>query len=365
MARRGIATWLLAGSIAVAFAGSSFMGCAPNLVTGAPACEGDDDNPCTMAKCPEGATTYHVPVADSTECALGANGGVCKAGTCKLYCESDPQSCTCSSEAECPVSNACVTWACVNAQCARTDHPDMTPVDTADPNDCKKTVCISGAPQIVNDENDIPPDILGDCQKPACVNMMPSTTALDTDEPQDDECTDWSCSNGVKTNKNASVGTLCAMGACNSDGKCVDCLSAADWNECAGVCSVKLCNGEACNDGNVCKSGACADGVCCNEACTGECKSCYLAGSRGQCTNIPYYQEDPTYEAGITCAIAIAGSVCDGNGKCLRIVGTQCNQGTQCISNVCASLKCLGAPGETCSSDAQCVSMMCSGGKCN
>ena len=326
----------------------------------------DDGNSCTIAQC-VGSSVVHVATDDGTLCARGENPGRCNAGSCKLDCEGNPESCKCTGDTECPVSNACVTWACTSKQCARSDKPDMTPVDTADPNDCKKTVCISGAPQVVNDENDTLADVLGDCKKPTCVNMMPSTEALDTDEPQDDECTDWSCSNGEKTNKDAAVGAVCATGVCSAAGQCVDCLTKFDWDQCGGpACPVKPCNGEACSGGLECKSGACADGVCCNEACGEVCKSCNVAGTEGVCSNIPYYQEDFYSGAGMTCELAIAGAVCDGDGKCLKTSGTACTMHSQCISNMCNSntVKCLGATGEGCSANAECVSGMCSMGTC-
>jgi len=240
-------------------------------------------------------------------------------------------------------------------------------VDTVKEHDCKKTVCISGAPQVVNDENDKVADMLGDCKKPTSVNMMPSTEALDTDEPQDEECTDWSCANGEKTHKDADLGKVCSIGVCNSVGKCVDCLTKPDWDPCGGIgCPVKLCDKADCEfTGDIsCKSGHCADKVCCKEACDEACRSCSLAGTEGECTNIPYYEEDPPSGLSMTCEIAVAGAVCDGNGKCLKIVGKSCNQGSQCISNTCASLKCVGAPGEACFANAECVSMMCDMGTC-
>ncbi|MBK9264809.1 MAG: hypothetical protein IPM54_34130 [Polyangiaceae bacterium] len=352
----------------------------------------DDGNPCTVGKC-LGSGTLHEVVEDGTPCALGENAGVCQKGMCELACG---LSCRCASDAECPYSTACVTWTCdENKQCKRTDAEDMKPVDTADPNDCKRTVCISGAPQLVNDENDTLPDVLGDCKVPTCVNMTHSTmpkdddlpaeidgdcqkpacnngnvesAADDADEPTDTECIDRYCADGVPSQQPAQVGTVCSTGVCNAVGACADCLNSLDWGQCGGgACPVKLCTGEPCsgNDSS-CKSGNCVDGVCCNEACTSECKSCNLSGSMGACANIPYYQDDPSYGAGMACEVAVAGSKCDGNGKCLRIVGAACLQDFQCISGKCDTLtmKCLGAPGEICATSSQCVSQMCTMGAC-
>jgi hypothetical protein len=401
MSRRGLGTWLSAGAVALGLSVVSFAGCGTfygDHSEGTGVCE-DDDNPCTNDKCtkgPSGTTTVHEPVPDEPEkaCSRGDNSGVCKAGKCKLDCESDPASCKCVSEAECPMSDACAKWACASGQCTRTISTDGTLVDTLEERDCKKTVCISGTPQTAEDALDIPEDVADDCKMPACDGMTPSTTPDDTDpppdnaagdcqaficqngnpimgpddsdKPADNECVVNTCVGGVVMPANANTGKPCATGACDSKGKCADCMSEADWTQCGGIgCPVKLCNGEACVvDDSRCKSGACDDGVCCDVACNDVCRSCNLNGSKGVCTNIPYYQEDMYYGAAMTCDYTIAGSACDGNGKCLKIVGVTCTQGPQCLSGVCTNLKCLGATGEGCSGNAECVSNMCAMGTC-
>jgi hypothetical protein len=351
----------------------------------------DDGNPCTLDECSVSGTPLHEPVPDDINkaCSRGPNSGTCKHGTCELDCLS---ACKCASDAECPMSDACTKWACINEQCTRIDVPDGTQVDTLEQRDCKKTICISGTPQTVADTLDIPEDVLDDCKIPACDGMNPSTANDDADKPPDTpgdcntficnngtaimapndndipastECAAYSCAGGTVVASNANTGKPCTQGACNSAGQCADCLSATDWGTCGGVaCPVKMCNGELCAaDNTKCKSGFCADTVCCNEACSAACKSCNLAASTGACTNIPYYEQD---QSGVMmCTIAVAGSVCDGNGKCLRTVGTPCNQNTQCISNTCMNLKCLGATGEKCTANAECVSNMCVMGTCS
>jgi hypothetical protein len=126
--------------------------------------------------------------------------------------------------------------------------------------------------------------------------------------------------------------------------------------------------GTDCSKAEDCPSGFCSDGVCCNEACTGRCRSCGLEGSKGICSNIPYYVEDLSYvnDEGDprTCDFAIAGAVCDGNGNCRSHSGVTCTKNEQCISGQCANLKCLGAPGEGCIAHAGCVSGTCSVGAC-
>ncbi|HXU83700.1 MAG TPA: LamG domain-containing protein [Polyangia bacterium] len=123
-------------------------------------------------------------------------------------------------------------------------------------------------------------------------------------------------------------------------------------------------NGQKCTSRTQCESGFCVDGVCCDDSCTGTCRACDVAGSMGQCTNVPD-NEDPDnecgtdmvntckrdgmcdgqgacrkYAAGTECAPAsCTGSVessnrtCDGNGTCAAATTKQCTQG--CTNGVC------------------------------
>lgn len=165
------------------------------------------------------------------------------------------------------------------------------------------------------------------------------------------ECATPTCIGGVPGSSPKPAGAACSDGVCDG----------------AGGCAVKL--GTACTDPAKCASGFCVDGVCCNEACTGECKSCSLEGKKGFCSNLAYYQEDDSFVAEgtttpRTCDTAIAGSRCDGNGKCLRTVGVACEDGTTCMSGECVSSKCLGAPGELCDALGDCASNVCAVGVC-
>lgn len=351
----------------------SIAGCgffADEQGTGAGSCE-DDMNPCTIDACATGMTT-HTHVANGETCSRGENDGVCVDGACALTCEAQGTPCKCASDSECPVDKQCIDWSCDMGQCKSTQSPEGQVVDTLEMGDCKSVACQNGTPQTVADANDVPADTLGDCQKPVCNNEMPATIPDDKDKPADTGCVSNSCSAGMVIPKNAVPGTACATGFCDSAGMCVNCLTEKDWKLCGSAnCLAKLCTGESCGmqPNAVCQSGFCADGVCCDTACTDECKSCNVTGMVGTCSNIPYYQEDPTYVDPVTmsnlsCNVVVAGSVCNGMGKCLRIINTACNQNASCISNSCVSLKCLGAPGEACAANSQCVSMMCVMGAC-
>lgn len=351
----------------------------------------DDDNPCTVGKC-VGSGTLHEVVEDGAPCARGENAGVCQKGLCELACG---LSCKCASDAECPMSHGCVKWACTAQQCAQTIEADGTLIDTAEPYDCKKSVCVSGAPQLVADELDLPLDVEDDCKKPACDGMMPSTVnddadapsdstpgdcqkpvcnggvveAIpdDSDEPPDNECVDNACSSGSVIQQPAQVGTACSTGACNAVGQCADCLNSVDWGQCGGMlCPAKMCNGEVCGSMNrYCKSGACVDGVCCNEACTAECKSCNVTGSVGTCSNVPKFNED-IYQVGMVpkeCKNT-NGFACNGSGACKLTGGAVCAINTDCLSGQCQSMMCTWQPDEPCDSPADCGALTCVNGMC-
>jgi hypothetical protein len=64
------------------------------------------------------------------------------------------------------------------------------------------------------------------------------------------------------------------------------------------------------------------------------------------------------------CDLAVQGSVCNGNGACLRIGKTACNADAQCLSNVCSDYECLGLPNELCEKHEECVSGTCAIGAC-
>jgi len=190
----------------------------------------------------------------------------------------------------------------------------------------------------------------GDCKRATC----DATGAIvmvndDTDVPVSDACAETQCAGGQKVAKAKAAGTACTDGKCDGKGACVKDL------------------GNACSDNNACGSGFCVDGVCCDTGCRDECKACNVPGNKGVCSNIPYYEADATFDSGgidASCDLPISGQRCNGVGKCLRIVGIPCNQGTQCMSNQCSASKCLGAKGEICNGGAECVSGTCSVGAC-
>ena len=195
------------------------------------------------------------------------------------------------------------------------------------------------------------PQQKGDCKRATCdANGAIVLVNDDADVPVSDACAEAQCVDGKVVQKAKAAGTDCAGGKCDGKGACL-----------IGV-------GTACSDNAACGSGFCVDGVCCDTGCRDQCKSCNLPGSKGVCSNIPYYEADPSYDLDgkdVSCDLPISGQRCNGAGKCLRIVGVPCNVGSQCMSNQCSSTKCLGAKGEICNGGVECVSGSCSVGACN
>ncbi len=391
--------WAWAGFLA-GMIGPSFLGCYGSLKAQQGSCE-DDSNPCTIDTCDANGTSVHTPVsnADMTQCFLGENEGVCLDGSCELNCLTSMTPCKCSAKSDCPTDTFCATWACTMGQCVSTPQMEGMTADPLQPGDCQKRVCQGGSLKVVDDPMDTPTDVKGDCQAPVCNAGVPGTMTNDTDVPAMDDmpgdckkpvcnggtlgttpdimdvpaakdCTTYGCNpDGTASVANAKVGTACSPMmnmVCDKLGMCVGCLDKPDWDNCnmpPGSCIVSKCEGQSCTSKAECVN-ECADGVCCNTTCTEECKSCAVPGMVGTCTNIPSYQEDNNYGQGLTCDIVTAGSVCNGNGKCLRTANTPCTMDTQCFSAKCSFMKCLGAPGEICSSNAQCISLMCVMGAC-
>lgn len=383
---RGALTTILSVGLSAGVVVFSFFGCYTDLGEDKGKCQAatdPDPGGCTILSCKSDGTPDPKPVPDEDKrvCFRGKNEGICVKGDCALTCETQGTACKCESDAACPSDKQCVDWACdPMGECKSTLKPDDMVVDTLEMKDCKKVVCKGGLSQTVADDTDKPDDILKDCKQPAClgdvpgtqpnatdkpddipkdckapvcVGDMPDTEPNDTDKPDPTGCTSYQCGDGMILPTDSPLNSACMMvggmaGVCDGKGTC------------------KLADGKACQNAMECASGNCADGVCCNTTCTDECKSCNQAGKAGMCTNIPYYQPDPSYEVNGSprkCEPMTNSAVCDGMGKCLKTVLAACTLGTQCISGVCATitmgLQCKGAKSEACFDKSECVSNTC------
>lgn len=356
----------------------SFGGCNQDYAALNGQCQEDDNNVCTIEKCGTDGMVNHEPVPESWNltCSIGLNTGRCMFGQCMLDCQQGMIPCKCSTDADCPGDNDCAHWACMGNECTLTPLNDGVTIDLTGPGDCQSITCFGGEMTANIDLNDVPMDVSGNCAIGTCTDGIPNVMVDQSDPPPPMACEVFSCdSSGLIVMGAAAVGAACPMGACNSSGMCVDCLPKADWDLCKmtnmpNPCPVPKCDGSACANNSECRT-ACADGVCCETACTGECKSCNLMGMAGKCTNIAYYQPDSSYMdpngmVPLTCTVAANGSLCDGMGNCLKIVGKTCMLDADCLSGKCASPSkvCLGAKGEPCANNAQCLSASCVNAVC-
>ncbi len=265
--------------------------------------------------------------------------GSCAMALVIVACSDDPQPATPGTTST-PAAEA-------TAPCSTDDEcsPGPCRTSTCSGGQCEKNTGRGGAATA--------DQVTGDCNQVVCNgDGTTRTVADDTDVPAPTECMTFTCSGGTKANTPKAAGTACTGGLCDGGGTCVQGL------------------GTACAKAADCPSNSCVDGVCCNEACTGECKSCSVDGMKGICSNVPYYEEDPSFvppDGGepYTCDYAIAGSKCDGKGKCLRISDVTCTMDAQCMSGECSNLKCLGAKGEMCNAHGDCVSGKCVMGSCD
>lgn len=321
-------------------------------------CE-DDGNPCTKDTCVGGAE-QHTP-DPGLECSLENNSGKCnEMGRCVLDCETDPSKCRCNVDTQCPPKDDCGEWTCnlASGNCERGPINENLPAppEKQTKGDCKTVVCKGGEYFDQPEDADIK-DSAGDCITYECSNGMSLPKAADVNS---------ACTTGTCTASNV---------CCSSNNTCVDCVSASDWTKCGGGgCPVKKCNGEDATldpDPTHCKSGFVADGVCCETACTEVCKSCnVMGGVKGVCSDIPYYQPDPSYVPSgggstASCDPVTGGALCNGQGQCLKTIGSPCLTGSQCLSGTCSALMtCLGGTGEVCLAGTECLSGMCMGGKC-
>jgi len=120
----------------------------------------------------------------------------------------------------------------------------------------------------------------------------------------------------------------------------------------SGTCRGNLEVGVACEYDFQCKAGNCADGVCCNSPCGGQCESCNVAGSVGQCKPVPKGGNPSAGKtacrgAGTTCA-----GTCDGvSTSCVYASGQEC--GTSCdkgqfVESTCDNGACQAKAPRTC-----------------
>ncbi|MFO0588511.1 MAG: kelch repeat-containing protein [Polyangiaceae bacterium] len=106
-------------------------------------------------------------------------------------------------------------------------------------------------------------------------------------------------------------------------------------------------NGQPCEVGRQCSSGFCVDGVCCNTSCDGQCVTCALPGSEGDCA-IAAAGTDPHLDCG---SGAPCDDVCASDGTCTDRVGEVCVPAACVDDGVHAIVQATcPAPGAACAS---------------
>lgn len=329
----------------------------------------DDANECTTDTC-SGGVAQHAPAAGA--CTVGGSTGVCDNGLCKV---------TCAVDADCNDNNPCTKDACDagSMSCTFTDDP----ASYNDGNDCTMDSCVDGVEKHDNapvdsacgemgkgkcdgngvckgctSDADCPADepcvdhycdvattlcqsnpkpdgvvmddMAGDCQTPSCLAGMIVKTPNDLDLPEDNnDCTIDACGEGVPSNTPAVSETTCAMGVCDGNSMCVQCVNAAnckgdfscamntcfDCNDamkngtesdvdCGSDCATKCADGKVCNINTDCFYGTCANNVC---------VSCFDGTMNST-------------ESDIDCG-GVCGPTCGVNRKC--------NTGADCTTGVC------------------------------
>jgi hypothetical protein len=295
------------------------------------------------------------------------SGGACNAGTmaCAPYmCTNDACAKTCNTDGECASGTYCSG---PGGTCtAKKDNGEVC--DPAKPNQCAFGHCVDGVccdtactgacvscalPTKVGTCTDVgagAPDPRAVCPdlSPAkcstngkcdgmggCQNYAPATKCSDQscDPLGSIHTLDGTCATGTCAATTASCGAY----MCDTDGDCrtsctldTDCVVGKYCS--GGQCVDKLAKGKMCSGGNQCGTGNCVESVCCDSAACGQCQSCAIAGSLGECTSVGAGNADPS----LTCKND-GFMTCGHNGKCENDDSCQFYGGaTMCAAALCS-----------------------------
>lgn len=252
------------------------------------------------------------------------------------------------------------------------DHSDCpAPPDEI----CQVSRCDFDSGECVNEPIDDPAlaQVDGDCQVLSCEDGVLTSTADDTDVPNDNlECTTDECIDGVPAHT-PLTGETCGIngiGTCDDAGNCVGCVTPADCGA-DTFCLVWACNASVCeqtfpNDGVAlpaefqtsqdCKEVRCVMGTPQEQA-----DSTDPASDNIECTTDQCNGTTPTHPAAPAGTPCSAG-VCDGANSCVECVtSNHCSGGQQCNP---ATNQCLKGLGEGCGGDGECSSGECVDGVC-
>jgi hypothetical protein len=295
----------------------------------------------------------------------------------------------CASDADCPISNDCSTWACKDGACAVTVAPDDTPCGVTGQLGCVNGLCEGCS---MDPANCNPPIGCQTVECPANTCMYPFLEGKVLSDPSDSDCKVEVCDAqgstvimGDPSEIPPQEGDNCKMEVCGADGNVaqVDANEGAKCADPAGACfNDSLCIAGACSPQP--KPGGTPIG---DNGIPGDCQAAYCDGNGGVvggnndadvpgdpnggdclvpvCMNgTPGQVPIPT---GSGCAEQVDGKCC-GASCCANASageGQFCDQGGAC----CASGKtcggsCCASPFEVCVNDACCGGSICLGECC-
>ena len=340
-----------------------------------------DPNPCTDDLCDPIAGCLNIPLNgydcdDGNQCTIDES---CENGICQS-----------PSLVECDDSNFCTTDYCHPALgCVQTpnsnpcdDDEACTAIDT-----CIAGACVGGSAPNCDDGNDCTTD---SCSSGlGCVNFDANGSSCDDGKPcngtDQDICDDGSCDGPSCECSNDSDcgddGNLCnGVPYCHpfnkkcENGLPIECGAAGD-----SACTVNVCepefgvcvpqfvlNGTACTDGDACTHGdACNGGACASNtlSCNDEnpCTTDVCDPATGGCSFL--LEEDAGCDDGNACTTS---DHCL-SGKCVGLIATPCNDGSDCTDDLCdVEFGCFNTLNETlCEDGNACTDQdLCIEGNC-
>gem|GEM_PF-7086745 len=199
-------------------------------------------------------------------------------------------------------------------------------------------------------------------------------------------CEKGACAKRAVDGASCSTREMCASGSCldghcckASCGSCMACTgpggtcaprSAGEQDgaphfSCTGKLSCNgrgICgrsNGERCDNNDQCAASHCVSGICCDGACNGACQNC----GGGTCKPI-LNAVDPR---------GCNGSLmCDGSGKCGKVLGQKCGSSGECATGFCVdgaccnsacNESCFSCGSGTCTLKVNTTDAQCTGGR--
>lgn len=185
----------------------------------------------------------------------------------------------CATPDQCPSDVPCLSYACTMGRCVAANVTDGTPISD-DAGNCKKTVCVGGAPETQSDPTDVDdgdPCTLDACDGPE-PRHDPGNDGDDCGPPGQHcfkgECLECGTPDQCPQSANPCEAATCSSGICGLT-EAQDGTTCADGTECkdAGVCAKGKCAQQNKSNSTSCAFGAakCNDGCCIVASCGTQC----------------------------------------------------------------------------------------------